>query len=110
MTLWRGNALRLVALFLAVIASGDVTLDAACDPIRFPAAHAAAVVASTDEGADICAGSCVPDCFCCSRSETAGAAVTLPPLAALADARSPEPLSAAAFVPAVPDPPPLALS
>jgi len=53
---------------------------------------------------------CVPDCFCCSRSETASPALTLPPLPALAQAPSPDPASVPAVVRPVAEPPPLALS
>ena len=98
-------------MLLAAVVCADMTLDAACDPIAFPGPAAAAGVRPADAGrADACADECVPDCFCCSRSETAGPALTLPPLTALAQTPSPSPASVPAAVRPVPDPPPLALS
>jgi hypothetical protein len=111
MVFWRGNGLRLVALLLAAVVCADVTLDAACDPIGLPVPAATAAAFSAASGAsDACAESCVPDCFCCSRSETAGPALTLPPLTALAQGPSPRPASVPSFVRPVPEPPPLPLS
>ena len=111
MTLWRGTSPRLVALLLAAVVCADVTLDAACDPIGLPGPASAAAASSADRGpADACAESCVPDCFCCSRSETAGPALVLPGLTALARVPSPDPVSVPAIVRPVPQPPPLALS
>jgi len=111
MTFWRGTGPRLVALLLAAVAYADVTLDAACDPIAFPGPSSAAAVFSADTGnGDACAKSCVPDCFCCSRSETAVPALALPGLTVLAQALSPAPASVTAVVRPVPNPPPLALS
>ena len=111
MSAWRATGPRLVALLLAAVVCGDMTLDAACDPIRLPAPAATAAAFSADTvAADACAESCVPDCFCCSRSETAGPALTLPPLTALAQSPSPSPASLPSVVRPVPEPPPLALS
>ncbi len=100
-----------MALLLAAVACADVTLDAACDPVRppGPASAAAAFSAATGNG-DACAESCVPDCFCCSRSEAAVPALVLPDLTALAKVPSPDPTSVPAIVRPVPEPPPLALS
>lgn len=100
-----------MAFLLAAAVCADVTLDAACDPIGLPGPAKTAAVFCSDTGADdACAQSCVPDCFCCSRSETAGQALTLPPLTALAQAPTPIADSALAVVRPVPEPPPLALS
>ena len=111
MDFWRGTGPGLVALMLAALVCADVTLDAACDPIRLPAAAAAAAAFSPDsETSDACAETCVADCFCCSRSETAGPALVLPGLTALAPAPSLDPASVPAVVRTVPQPPPLALS
>ena len=111
MTFWRGTGPRLVALMLAAVVCADVTLDAACDPIGLPgAASAAAAFSADNEARDACAETCVADCFCCSRSETAGPAVVLPGLTALAQAPSPDPASVPSVVRPVPEPPPLALS
>jgi len=111
MTFWRGTGPRLVALLLLAVACADVTLDAACDPIGFPGPASAAAALSADAGnGDARTKSCVPDCFCCSRSETAGPALALPGLTVLAQAPSPDPSSVPAVVRPVPDPPPLALS
>ena len=98
-------------MLLAAVVCADMTLDAACDPIAFPGRAAAAGVRPADAGrADACADECVPDCFCCSRSETAGTALTLPGLSDLAQAPSPSLAPVPAVVRPVPDPPPLALS
>ena len=111
MRFWRRTGPRLVALLLAAVVCADVTLDAACDPIGLagPASTAAAFSADTGTG-DACAETCVADCFCCSRSETAGPALALPGLTALAQAPPPDPAFVPAVVRPVPEPPPLALS
>ena len=100
---------RLVALLLAAVVCADVTLDAACDPIGLPGPASVAFSANTGS-ADACSSFCVPDCFCCSRSETAGPALILPALTALAQVPSPSPAFVPAVVRPVPEPPPLALS
>jgi hypothetical protein len=111
MTFWRRSGARLAALLLAAVVCADVTLDAACDPIGLPGPASAAPAFSADTGnGDACAESCVPDCFCCSRSETAVQVLALPGLTALAQAPSPAPVSVLAVVRPVPEPPPLALS
>ncbi len=112
MTSWRRSGPRLVALLLAAVVCADVTLDAGCDPVDLPgsALGATAVSAGDSSSADACASFCVPDCFCCSRSETASPALTLPALTALAQAPSASPVSVPAVVLPVPEPPPLALS
>ena len=111
MTAWRRPGLRLSALLLAAVVCADMTLDAACDPIDVPGPAAAAAALSADtRSADACTSFCVPDCFCCSRSETAGPVLTLPPLTVLAQAPSPSPTSVPAVVLPVAEPPPLALS
>jgi hypothetical protein len=111
MNLWHGTGPRLVALLLAAVVCADVTLDAACDPIGLPRAASAEAEFCTGSGpADACAETCVPDCFCCSRSETAGPALVLPGLTVLAQALSPDTASVPAVVRPVPQPPPLALS
>jgi len=111
MILWRGTGARLVAWLLAAVVCADVTLDAACDPIGFPGpASAAAAFSADSESRDACAETCVADCFCCSRSETAGPALVLPGLTALAQTPSPDPASVRSVVRPVPEPPPLALS
>jgi hypothetical protein len=111
MTFWRGTGPRLAALLLAAVVCADVTLDAACDPVGLPGPAAAAPEFSAEAGrGDACADSCVPDCFCCSRSETAGPALVLPGLTALEQAPSSDPASVPAVVRPVPELPPLALS
>jgi len=107
----RGSVHRLAALLLAIVVCGDVTLDAACDPIALPGPAAAAAMRPAETGStDACADLCLPDCFCCSRSETAGPALILPGLAAVAQA----PLARPASLPVVARPvlelPPLSLS
>lgn len=108
---WRKGGPRIVALLLAAVVCADVTLDAACDPIRLPGPASTVPAFSADaRTGNACEDTCVADCFCCSRSETAGPALILPGLSPLAQAGA----EAAAFVPAVvrpvPEPPPLALS
>lgn len=108
---WRKTGPRIVALLLVAVVCADVTLDAACDPIRLPGPASSVPALSADAGTgDPCKDTCVADCFCCSRSETAGPALVLPGLSLLARAGA----ASAAFVPAVvqpvPEPPPLALS
>jgi len=111
MAFWRRTSTRLVALLLAVVVCADITLDATCDPIGLPgSASGCTAVSASNWSDDACASFCVQDCFCCSRSETAGPAVTLPPLTALAHAPSPSPAYVPAVVLPVPEPPPLALS
>jgi len=107
----RGSVCRLAALLLAVVVCADVTLDAACDPIALPGPAATTAMRPADAGrTEACADQCVPDCFCCSRSEQAGPALILPGLAAVAQA----PLARPSFLPLVARPvlelPPLALS
>jgi len=111
MSFWRRTGFRVAAMVLAAVLCADVTLDAACDPIAFPGPAAAAAV-SPDEngGAGTCADFCVPDCFCCSRSEAAGPELVLPALTALAQVPYASPESVPAVVRPVPQPPPLALS
>jgi len=99
-----------VALLLAAVVCADVTLDAACDPIRLPSPESTAVLSAGSEASDACAETCVADCFCCSRSETAVPAVALPGLTALAQAPPPAPVSVPAVVRPVLELPPLALS
>jgi len=111
MSFWRRTGFRVAAMVLAAVLCADVTLDGACDPIVLPGPAAAAAAVSADNGAgDACAETCVADCFCCSRSETAGPALALPGLTALAQAPSLDLASVAAVVQPVPNPPPLALS
>ena len=102
---------RLVALLLAAVVCADMTLDAACDPVRLPGPASTVPAFSADAGTgDACADTCVADCFCCSRSETAGPALVLPALTALAQVPYPSAESVPAVVRPVPQPPPLALS
>ena len=111
MASWRKTGPRLVALLLAAVVCADVTLDAACDPIRLPGPASTVPAFSADAGTgDACADTCVADCFCCSRSETAGPALILPGLTVLAQAAAAIAASVPAVVQPVPEPPPLALS
>ena len=110
--MWRRLSPRLVALLLAAVVCFDLTLDATCDPIDLSgsASRATAVSVDRSSSADACASFCVADCFCCSRSETAGPALTLPPLTALSRVPEPERDSVPTVIRPVPQPPPLALS
>ena len=109
MTFWRRSGPRLLALLLAAVVCADLTLDAACDPIGLPGPASVALSADTGS-ADARSSFCVPDCFCCSSSETAGPVLILPALTALAQVPSPSPAFVPAVVRPVPEPPPLALS
>ena len=84
---------RFVALLLLCLISADAALDAACDPIVGPRDAAQTVSAAGSTGDEPCATSCLPDCFCCSRSLTA-AAVVLPgstgPIALRAEKAAPQ--------------------
>ena len=111
MNVWHRTGARLVALLLAAVVCADITLGAGCDPVELPGPTSGTeAVSAYGESADACATFCIPDCFCCSRSETASAALTLPPLTATAKAPAPRPGSVSAVVRPVPEPPPLALS
>ena len=101
--------LRLVALLLTTVVCADVTLDAACDPIGVPGPSTSVAAANAPSG-DACAGSCIPDCFCCSRSETAGPALALPPPTLLRQTAAATPASITAGVRPVSELPPLAHS
>lgn len=108
---WRKTGPRLVALLLAAVVCADMALDAACDPIRLPGPASTVPAALADAGtADASADTCVADCYCCSRSETAGPALILPALSLLAQAGPATAAFAPAVVQPVPERPPLALS
>lgn len=109
MSLGRKPGIRLVAVSLAFVICADVTLDAACDPVRVPSTVASVCSAKAESG-DACAESCVPDCFCCSRSETAGPALALPPPILLRQTATAAPASITAGIRPVSELPPLALS
>jgi hypothetical protein len=111
MASWRRRSPRLVVLLLAVVVCADVAFDAACDPIDPPVATSCAEVSGgSGTPSDACTSFCVPDCYCCSRGETAGPVLTLPGLIAMAQAAWPTAASAPSVVVPVPDPPPLARS
>jgi hypothetical protein len=113
MAIWRSSGPRLVALLLAALVCADVTLDAACDPIRLPGlASTVPAFSAGPQTGDACTDTdtCVADCFCCSRSETAGPAMILPDLTVVAQAAAMSPASIPAVVQPVPEPPPLAHS
>ncbi|MGE0453249.1 MAG: hypothetical protein AB7O37_01285 [Vicinamibacteria bacterium] len=81
------SLLRIAAFLLLAVIAADVVGDASCD---LPGARSGAATALRPAGADgtpeACVSFCVPDCFCCSRSVAAAAAITPPrpaPLAAL---------------------------
>jgi hypothetical protein len=108
---WHTTGSRVAALLLAVVICADVGFGAGCEPLDLPGpAPDAPALSAAPSPADACAALCIPDCFCCSRSESAGAALTLPPLTALAQVLSASPASVPAVVRPVPEPPPLALS
>jgi len=105
--------LRLAACLLLSAITVDLAADTWCHQGWSSSSSVAAVRAAGEgqhQSGEPCAFLCVPDCFCCSRSETASSALMLPPLTVLAQAPSPDPLSVPAVVRPVPEPPPLALS
>jgi len=57
---------RWVALLVLCILALDLT-DAACDPLVLSFGTASLSATQAGDG-DPCAGTCVPDCFCCSSS------------------------------------------
>jgi len=74
---WGRVAIRLTAGLLLVAIGADLAADARCDATT-PLAGSLSV--RTEErdprtSGDACAPVCVPDCFCCSRSTAASAAV-----------------------------------
>jgi hypothetical protein len=107
-----GAGLRLVALLLMALVCADLALGAACEAVRLPGAGEAPIVADAgaERSADACAGVCVPDCFCCLRSETAVATTTVPPLVLVSEAPDQGPDSVTAVVRPVPELPPLLIS
>jgi hypothetical protein len=103
------SSLRLVAVLLTALACAEVSLDAACDPISLP--NVRTTIAANQAGSgDACAASCVPDCFCCSRSETAGPALALPSPTLLDQAAAVSSVSIATGIRPVLEPPPIARS
>lgn len=96
---------------MAVFICADLALDAACDPIELPGAVSAGAELGPVNGSSAGFRSfCVPDCFCCSRSETAELALPLPPLDITAKAPAPIPVSVTTVVRPVLELPPVALS
>jgi hypothetical protein len=107
-----GAGPRIVALLLVALVCADVALDAGCEPAPVPAGGATTALANAgpDSPADACAEVCVPDCFCCSRSESPGATPTLPPPAQTAEAPESPRASLTPLCLPVPELPPIALS
>lgn len=101
---------KLFAALVVCIIFADIALDGSCDPVATGGATQVAFTAGTTDGAnDPCADLCVPDCFCCSRSVTAGPAILPPmigPVAAASELRAP---ATPAGVRPVPYHPPLLL-
>lgn len=78
------SVLRVIACLLLATIVADVTGDLKCDPVSVGSASTLAVRGPAQAGSDdSCAPSCVPDCFCCSRSLVAGTAIPVPGPAAL---------------------------
>lgn len=108
MTFWRRDGSRVAAMLLAAVVCGDVTLDAACDPIALPGPASVAAVSPANAGSrDACADFCVPDCFCCSRSEASGSILVVPPPATVTEAAPARPAAAPVGVRPVLELPPL---
>jgi hypothetical protein len=107
---WRQAGFRIAAMLLAAVVCGDVTLDAACDPIATSGPTTTAVSAVGDVAHDACADFCMPDCFCCSRSEASGPVLVVPPLSALSAAPPVVATCAPEGVRPVPELPPLLLA
>jgi hypothetical protein len=105
--------LRAAACLLLSVIALDVAADAACDSIGLgaPSASTTAVRGLAPSGAnEPCADFCIPDCFCCSRSVAAGAAVLPPEPQRLTAVPAPATDDLSEGVRTVPEPPPLALS
>lgn len=78
MTLWTLRWARIGAMLLLAAICADLA-NVHCDgPILSGGRENPVVVASQSNGADPCATTCVPDCFCCSRTVQV-IAVELPP-------------------------------
>jgi len=108
-----GMVLRAAACLLLAIIAADVAADTTCDmPGPAAASPSAAAVrgAAQDGPIERCTDFCIPDCFCCSRSVAAGAAVLPPEPQRLTSVPAPATDDLPEGVRAVPEPPPLALS
>ena len=105
--------LRAAACLLLAVIAADVAADTTCDmPAPAAASPSAAALRGVAPGGpnERCADFCIPDCFCCSRSVAAGAAVLPPEPQQLNPVPAPATDDLSEGVRAVPEPPPLALS
>ena len=76
--------LRAAACLLLAVIAADVVADSACDSLSIGSGSTTTMLGPSTSGAnEPCSDFCVPDCFCCSRSVTAGPAVPPPSLARL---------------------------
>ncbi len=92
MTQWTGRLARIGAMLLLATICADLS-NVHCDgPLQLGGTSVPVLDAADSDNADPCAAICVPDCFCCSRTEQA-AFVQLRP-----DAEPLAPLGAGAFL------------
>lgn len=78
MTAWTVGWARISAMLLLAAICADVA-NVHCDEASLPAGDAnLAVSAPEADSADSCATVCVPDCFCCTRTEQARVVEWLP--------------------------------
>jgi hypothetical protein len=108
-----GVVLRAAACLLLAVIAADVAADTTCDmpaPAATPPSAAAVRGVAQDGPIERCADFCVPDCFCCSRSLAAGAAVLPPEPQRVRSVPAPATDDLSEGVRAVPEPPPLARS
>ncbi|HSD29280.1 MAG TPA: hypothetical protein VLL75_18400 [Vicinamibacteria bacterium] len=103
----RGSLLRAAAALLMAVIVADLVGDTACDSFVFDVGTVTVASGSTAPG-EPCAGVCVADCFCCSRSTAADSAVAAPELPRLTAMDAPAAEAPSAGVnPVVDHPPPL---
>lgn len=69
MTPWTVRWARIGAMLLLAAICGDLT-NVHCDgPLQLGATPTLSIAASDAHESDPCTTTCVPDCFCCSRTE-----------------------------------------
>ena len=81
--------LRAAACLVLAVIAADVAADSACDGASIGVAYVTTGGPGASGTNEPCSDFCVPDCFCCSRSVTAGQAVPPPDLLRLAPIAAP---------------------
>jgi hypothetical protein len=78
-SLFRSDRRRILARIVVVLLAGVIVVglaDGSCDPLA--AFDGLAIVSAQQSlSSDACAGSCVPDCFCCSTTVPTTAAFSV---------------------------------